>query len=239
MNFVSVLSTLVTFAFTYAVFRRYQLKGGTHLALWAFGLFLYGLGTLSEVLLGLAFNPWVLKLWYLTGAMLTAAWLGQGSIQLLVRRGNLARGLTYALALVSVVSLALVATAPLTGAESTFNITQPVSLQYKDILTRGGLMILLTILLNIYGTLGLVGGALLSAFMFWRKKVLAGRMFGNILIAAGALAPAMAGTLVKAGMADALYVSEFTGAVLMFSGFVLATAGKEVKTKPIVSARAA
>jgi len=45
--------------------------------------------------------------------------------------------------------------------------------------------------LNIYGTLALVGGAIYSAYIFWRKRVLFHRMIGNILIAAGALAPAM------------------------------------------------
>ncbi|MEI6289846.1 MAG: hypothetical protein WCP19_05385, partial [Chloroflexota bacterium] len=83
------------------------------------------------------------------------------------------------------------------------------------------------ILLNIYGTIGLVGGAAYSAYLFWRKQVLASRMFGNILIAGGAMFPAMAGTLVKAGFLDALYISELLGAVLMFAGFLLTTSGKE------------
>ena len=87
----------------------------------------------------------------------------------------------------------------------------------------------LTILLNIYGTLTLVGGALYSAYLFWRKKVLANRMFGNILIAAGALMPATAGTFVQAGLVDWLYLSELLGVLLMFSGFVLATASKPVE----------
>jgi hypothetical protein len=225
MNLIPFLSTLVTFVFAFAVLLRFRSKGGFHLLHWAFGLLLYGLGTLSEVILGFTFNEWVLKLWYLCGAILTAAWLGQGSIHLLVRKGSWATYLTYALGVVSVLALVLVALAPLTGLQSSFNPTLPVSTQYKEILTRSGPVILLTILLNIYGTLGLVGGALVSAFLFWRKKVLAGRMFGNILVATGALAPAMAGTLVKAGIFDALYVSEFIGVVLMYIGFVMATSG--------------
>jgi hypothetical protein len=60
-----------------------------------------------------------------------------------------------------------------------------------------------------------VGGAIYSAFLFWRKKILANRMFGNVLIAAGALSPAMGGTMLKAGYADMLYLSEFIGAILM------------------------
>jgi len=227
MNFIPVLSTLVTFSFAAAVFYRYRLRGGMHLLLWTFGLLFYGLGTLCEVIMGFAFNELVLKLWYLTGAMLTAAWLGQGSLHLLVRKGKWVTALTFVLSAVSVLALVLVFIAPLSGAQVNYNVAGTISQQYKAILTRSGLTIFLTILLNIYGTLGLVGGALYSAFLFWRKKILAGRMAGNILIAVGALSPALAGAFVKAGMLDALYVSEFIGALLMFAGFMLATTGKK------------
>jgi hypothetical protein len=49
------------------------------------------------------------------------------------------------------------------------------------------------------------------------------RVVGNLFIAIGALFPAMAGSQVKAGVVDALYISELLGAVLMFTGFILAT----------------
>ena len=221
MTFLPYLSTLVTFVFAVAVFNRYRQRGGPHLLLWAIGLLFYGLGTVSEIILSLTFNAFVLKLWYLMGAMLTAAWLGQGTLRLLVRKASLASILTWVLAAVSALALILVFLAPVTGAA--FDVTRPASEQYKDILTRDGLTITLTILLNIYGTLMLVGGAIYSAFLFWRKKVLANRMFGNILIAAGALSPALGGTFLKAGIADMLYASELVGAILMYIGFMLAT----------------
>ncbi len=102
---------------------------------------------------------------------------------------------------------------------------------------RSGPVILLTILLNIYGTLGLVGGALYSSFIFWRKRVLADRMLGNILIAAGALMPAMAGSMLNAGLADWLYLSEFVGVVLMYIGFLKATASRPVgEARQVVTA---
>ena len=221
MTFLPYLSTLVTFVFAVAVFNRYRQRGGPHLLLWAIGLLFYGLGTVSEIILSLTFNAFVLKLWYLMGAMLTAAWLGQGTLRLLVRKASLASILTWVLAAVSALALILVFLAPVTGAA--FDVTRPASEQYKDILTRNGLTITLTILLNIYGALMLVGGAIYSAFLFWRKKVLANRMFGNILIAAGALSPALGGTFLKAGIADMLYASELVGAILMYIGFMLAT----------------
>lgn len=226
MTYLPLLSTLVTFAFTAAVYYRYHQRGGAHLLLWSIGLLFYGLGTLSEVLLSLGYNPFVLKLWYLMGAMLTAAWLGQGTVHLLIRKGKTAIFLTWTLAAVSALAFALVMFAPV--ASASYNIALPASEQYKDILTRSGLTIALTILLNIYGTLGLVGGAIYSAFLFWRKKVLANRMFGNILIAMGALSPAMGGSLLKAGLADMLYLSELVGAILMFLGFQLATSPNAV-----------
>lgn len=224
MNYIPYLSTMITFAFVVAVYNRYRQHGGIHLLLWAVGLLLYGLGTLSEVILSLIFNVIVLKIWYLTGAMLTAAWLGMGTVHLLIRKGNTAEILTRVLAAVSVLALFLVLSAP--TLHGNYDVTHPASEQYKNILTRGGLTILLTILLNIYGTVTLVGGAIYSAFLFWRKKILANRMFGNILIAAGALSPAVGGSLLKAGLADILYLSEFVGAILMYVGFVMATRGK-------------
>lgn len=228
MHYVPVLSTVVTLAFALAVFLRYKERGGAHLLLWGIGLVFYGLGTFSEAVMLFTFDPWILKLWYLMGAMLTAAWLGQGSIHLLIRKKGVAPVLTAILGLVSVFAAVMVASAPITGAG--FDIRLPASSQYHDIMTRSSMMLVLTILLNTYGTIALVGGALYSAFLFWRKSVLANRMYGNILIAAGALMPAMGGTFIKIGLPDWLYMSEFLGAVVMFAGFIAATARQPVKT---------
>jgi hypothetical protein len=156
--------------------------------------------------------------------MLTAAWLGQGTVHLLIRKGSAARVTTWVLGAVSVLALFLVLSAP--SLSGNYEIARPASEQYKDFLTRGGLTVFLTILLNIYGTLTLVGGAIYSAFLFWRKRILANRMFGNVLIAAGALSPAVGGSMLKAGLGDMLYLSEFVGAILMYIGFVMATSGR-------------
>jgi hypothetical protein len=235
MHYIPFLSTLVTFAFAAAVFRSYLLKHGPHLLLWSLGLLWFGIGTLSEVILGLTFSGLVLKLWYLSGAMLTAAWLGQGTIHLLVRKHGVAWTLTGVLTAVSLLAATLVLLTPLTPAAASYNVTVAISSQYKDILTRSGLTIALTILLNIYGTLTLVGGAIYSAVIFWRKHVLLNRMIGNVLIAIGALAPAMAGSLVKMGWVDALYLSELIGVVLMYIGFIQATTVPVRVAAPVAS----
>jgi hypothetical protein len=224
MTYIPYLSTIVAFVFAAAVFRRYRQRGGSHLLLWAIGLIFYGLGTLSESILSLTPGIFVLRIWYLTGAMLTAAWLGMGTVHLLVRKGNVAQILTWILGAVSLLALVLVFLVPTTS--TSYDITRPASEQYREIFSSSGFLSYLlapTIILNLYGTITLVGGAIYSAFLFWRRRILVNRMFGNILIAAGALCPAMGGTFLRAGLADLLYLSEFIGAVLMFIGFMMAT----------------
>lgn len=239
MHYISILSTLVTFVFAVAVFDRYRRRKGTHLLLWGIGLVFYGLGTLSEAIMIFTFSEFAMKLWYLSGAMLTAAWLGQGTMHLLVRKRGVANILTGILTAVSLLAAFLVFTAPInSAAAAAYDVSAPLSEQYKEILVRSGPILLLTIILNIYGTITLVGGAIYSAYIFWRKRVLLDRMIGNILIAAGALMPAMAGTFVGAGLVDFLYLSEFLGVVLMYAGFVKATAQRPVDSKNAVPASA-
>jgi hypothetical protein len=235
MHYIPILSTLVTFTFAVMVFRRYLKRHGTHLLIWTIGLVFFGLGTLSEVILGLTFSGFMLRIWYLSGAMLTAAWLGQGTVHLLVRRHGLARTITLVLAAVSLLAAVLVLTAPLTPAAASYDVSGAISSQYKDILTRSVPTIILTILLNIYGTLALVIGAVYSAVIFFRKHILANRMVGSVLIAVGAMAPAMAGSFVTLGLPDLLYLSELVGVILIFIGFLRATTPVR-KNEAVVSA---
>jgi len=230
MHYLPILTTIITFVFAAAVFSRFRARHGAHLLFWGIGLVMYGLGALTEVVLLFTFNAAALKIWYLCGAMLTAAWLGQGTVNLLVRRRGVATTLNTILIIVSVLAVVLVLAAPITPAAATYNLSVPLSSQYREILTRSSLIILMTILLNIYGTFTLVGGAIYSAYIFWRKHVLFNRMVGNILIAAGAILPAMGGTFIKIGLPDFLYLSEFLGAILMYVGFLQATAIVPVKS---------
>ena len=146
-----------------------------------------------------------------------------------MRKPGLVKALNIGLAVVSVVALALVLLAPIHAqAAAAFVPGRAVSEQYKEIMGRNGLMIFLTIILNIYGTLLLVGGAIYSGYLFWRKRVLINRVAANILIAAGGMLPAMAGSFVQAGLLDWLYLSELLGVILMFLGFWQATVNKPV-----------
>ena len=234
LKYLPFISTLVTLLFAWAVFSRYRHKRGAHLLLWSIGLVFFAAGTFAEAYLALAWSDAMLRLWYISGAMLTAAWLGQGTVYLLVSREKVAHASAAALVVISILSIALIAIAKIDP--STFDPHIAISTQYKTMMERTGLVTLLTILLNIYGTVTLIGGAIYSAYLFWRKQILPHRVVGKILIAVGAMFPAAAGTLIKFGLSDYLYVSELIGGALMFAGFIAATSPQAVKQTQAVTA---
>jgi hypothetical protein len=125
---------------------------------------------------------------------------------------------------------------------SIFTSSQPISEQYRDIMpaiSDGGIVRLSTPFFNIYGLVTLVGGALYSTYLFWRKRVLPNRVIGNVLIAVGALTIASASTLTRLGYGSVLYIGELLAAVLMFSGFLLAAAPRRVSAEEDAHATAA
>ncbi len=231
-------SMLVTAIFAAAVLRRYVRRRRPYLLFWGLGLVFYGLGAFAEFYSTLAWSPLVFRLWYIGGALLTAAWLGQGTVFLLVRRGRIAFYLMVLLLIGSALAVIVMFNTPL-NAEA-FSPDRPLSVQYKTdreagivgILPEGALVRKLTPIFNLYGTVALVGGAIYSSWIFWRKRILPNRMIGNILIAVGALSPAFGGTLSRLGMPEFLYISELLGAVLMFIGFLQATAVPEAAPSP-------
>jgi hypothetical protein len=211
-----LISAIVSFVFAGLVFRRYARRRGPHLLLWGIGMTMYGIGGLCEAYFGArGWNPLVFRLWYLFGAMLVAAWLGQGTVYLLARE-RWANALMIALGIASLFGAYRVFTATLDPSAVTGGALSGAAI------ASGGVRVL-TPFFNVYGTVTLVGGALYSAYIFWRKRVLLHRVIGNVLIAAGAMLPAIGGGLSRFGMGGALYVSELLGAVLLFAGFIRAT----------------
>jgi len=215
------LSCIISFVFAYFVFRRYLLRKGPHLLLWGIGMVFYGLGAFCEAYYGLlGWNSLIYRLWYLFGAVLVAAWLGQGTVYLLASR-RWANGLMLLLGIGSLYGLARVFSAQLDPSLMTAGVHTGSELSGSAIVTPG--VRVLTPFFNLYGTVTLVGGAAWSAWIFWRKRILLHRTIGNILIAVGALAPAFGGTFSRFGVPSALYIGELLGAVLLFAGFIRAT----------------
>jgi hypothetical protein len=222
-----IASSVVIVLFVVLIFRRYRRRGSTPLLLWGIGLTMFGIASLAEAYSAVRWQPVVFRLWYLSGAMLNAAWLGQGTVFLLSRRARLAWILLGLLIVGSLVGGYFVFRTPVDGTH--FTVGAPLSAQYREILPPGATVRKLTPLFNIYGLLTLVGGALYSAWLVHRREDVPQRVVGNVLIAIGGLVLGFASTLVRLGWADYLYAAEFLAAASMFAGFLLATMGVPVR----------
>ena len=225
MSFMNTIlpfgSSLVSFGFAIVILRRYWKRKGLHLLLWGIGMIFYGIGGFCEGYFGAyGWNPFVFRMWYLFGAILVAAWLGQGTVYLLAKK-DWAHGLMVLLVLGSIYGAIRVFGAELDPGLMTASLHTGSEMSGHAIVTDG--VRSLTPFFNLYGTVALVGGAAYSAWIFWRKRVLLHRSIGNVLIAVGAMLPAFGGTFSRMGFSGALYISEFLGAILIFFGFVRAT----------------
>ena len=84
---IPLVSSILSFVFAALVFRRYLRRRGPYLLLWGIGMTFYAIGGFCEAYYGFwGWNPMVFRLWYLFGAILVAAWLGQGTVYLLAKR---------------------------------------------------------------------------------------------------------------------------------------------------------
>jgi hypothetical protein len=225
MNIVNTglpfVSFVVSLIFAFFVLKRYRERKGLHLLLWGIGMVFYGLGGFCEAFYGtFGWNSLVFRLWYLFGAILVAAWLGQGTVYLLAKR-KWAHVTMILLALGSVYGAIRVFAAQLDPGLMTTSLHTGSELSGHAIVTDG--VRVLTPFFNLYGTVTLVGGAAWSAWIFFRKRILLHRAIGNILIAVGAMLPAFGGTFSRFGVPSALYIGELLGAVIMFIGFIRAT----------------
>jgi hypothetical protein len=231
---LSLATTIVAAAFALHVFLRWRgvTKRGRHapyLLAWSFGLLLYAIGAACQMGLVFVWSPVLLGLWYWTGVLMTAAWLGQGTIYLLVRKGNFARNIGMVLVLISIMTLPWVLfllTYVPEGWAPGINLFS----HYKDMMHTEQLRAFVG-MLNAFGTVALAGGAIYSAVLFRRKQILRNRMIGNWLIAAGALIPATSGTLIKFGLSDLNYLALLVGILVIFAGYLLATQTQDAPAK--------
>jgi hypothetical protein len=219
------VSSFIMLVFTISVFHRWVVRRKDPFLFWGIGLAMFAIASFAEAFF--AFGRWsapVFFIWYLCGAVLNAAWIGHGTLLLLVRKPS-ARGVTIALILASLAATGLMIQAILKTNGAAYVPGVPIGEQYRSLMPaigNGGLVRLTTPFFNIYGLLTLVGGALWSAWLFKRKQVLPNRVIGNVLIAAGALSVAFAGTLTRLGVGTYLYLGELIAAGLMYAGFLIA-----------------
>ena len=77
--------------------------------------------------------------------------------------------------------------------------------------------------LNITGTLLLLGGSAWSIIKFWPKKEYRYRVWANVLIIIGPLVIAGAGSMARAGQTAGLYFAEMVASAILLAGFLMAS----------------
>ncbi len=207
-----LISAIVSLGFAAAVLDQFFARRKPYQLIWAIGLFMYFMSTGSEFWTQMwGLNEVIYRLWYLFGAILVAAYLGMGTVYLLVRR-RVAHTIMAVLVVVSLYAAFRVITASIDlGA---------ISVLSGQAMPQG--VRLLTPFLNSFGTVALVGGAVYSAWFFWRRRLMPHRVVSNILIAVGALLPAMGGTSLRLEAASlaVFYLLELLGIMVIFIGFL-------------------
>jgi hypothetical protein len=219
------ISTAIMIVFAASVLQRWYVRRSANFLFWGIGLTMFGLGSFAEAYLAIApFNAAIFFTWYVFGAALNAGWIGQGTLLLLIRKPWVRILTTTLLIAGSLVVLMLWFNTPLDPSQAISH--QPVSVWYRNVLPPAdqAYVRLTTPFFNIYGLVTLVGGALWSGYLFWRKRIMGNRVVGNILIALGALLIGSASTLTRFGIGEFLYVGELLAATLMFAGFRMAGA---------------
>jgi len=238
---LAMVTTIVGALFVLAVFNQYLSRRKPYQLVWTLGLLLYTAGTFLWLLReAFGTSSAVFRLWYLTGAMLVPAYLGTGTVWLLAPRG-FSRSVTIVLALASVVALVLALSVSMRSPLA--NLADVGALTAKDPVTGVSFfpayVVVLTILLNTYGTIALVGGALWSVWQAWRQRVAAGgptarrRAFSNSLVAVGAILPALGGSLEATAIPQPHLWMLLIGLVVLFAGFVASAEVFEWRAFPL------
>lgn len=213
VHYLPLVTTLVAVPFVVSLVRRHRARrSGPHLAWWAAGVACYGAGTAFESAITLVGNgPALNKAWYVAGALLGAYPLAQGTVYLLLsrERANLLSWITLPL-LAALVVLVLLSPIDESALEAHRPGGQAIAWTWVRYLTP---------LLNVYAAGFLVGGAIVSARRFSKDRALSHLALGNALIAAGALLPAIGGSIAKTGRVEALYVAELVGLLLIWAGY--------------------
>lgn len=213
-------TAVLGFGFTGLVFQQWRVRRRPHQAAWTVGLLFYAVAAAMEAWSEYrqAWDPTVYRFYIVLAASLVG-FLGLGSLYLVARRrlwGDIYMVFTLVAFVVFLVG-ALTANLRLDKLEPGVTVGGEAlgeSLSFPRVMS---------LFFNIPGSIFLLGGALLSIIRFARKKEYAYRMWANVLIAAGTLVIAFAGSRARLGDTTGLYPAEMFASILLLSGFLVAS----------------
>ncbi|MEK6782531.1 MAG: hypothetical protein AABY93_12545 [Bacteroidota bacterium] len=210
---IPILTTVLSGVFFVILYREWNSKNKpAYFFWWMIGVLCYGLGTLTESIVGI-FN-WsepVFRSWYILGALLGGFPLAQGSVYLIFKKS------TADVMMFSVVSIILIASVLVMMSPIDYSLVEPTRLTGRVLTWKN--VRLITPFVNIYAFIFLVGGAAYSAYRYSKDIKFKNRCIGNIFIAVGGLLPGIGGSFTKFGYTEVLYVTELLGIILIYMGY--------------------
>lgn len=213
IHYLPVITTGVAVAFTRVLYRHWKSSPSARYVMWwMIGVALYGVGTLTEALTAIfGWSEPVFRAWYISGAFLGAGPLAQGTVYLLLPKRVADRLAVAMLTYVSIASAFVVSTPIL------YDLVEPNRLSGEVMAWQW--VRLFSPLVNLYAVVFLIGGAVWSAWKYWRRGDAVSRVKGNVLIAIGAILPGIGGSYARAGVVEVLYVTELIGLLLIWAGY--------------------
>jgi hypothetical protein len=223
----AIINVLVTGLFAGMVLRQYLRRQRMYQLYWSIALSMAFLATVAYVLM-LVVQPTTtvgtifFRVYYIFGAELMPSWLGLGSIAL-VASARAARICAIALGIVSIVAAALILIATIDMQK----LSQIAGTPGTGILLTGPWLIA-TITLNSLGVIAVAGVAIYSGWKLLRRHTsVAGfrplnLLWANVLILAGTLLIAVAGTLARFfGVESTFWLVMAVGWIVFFVGVLL------------------
>lgn len=210
---------LIGFVYVALLVRQWLQRKKPHQLAWAVGFLLYAIAAVMEAWSERtgAWDPTVYRIYIVLAASLVG-FLGLGTLYLISKHPMW--GHAYLAFLIVCMGVFLY------GAFTT-------ELLYDKLvpgITVGGTALgpggsfprVMSLPLNITGTLLLLGGSALSILRFLPKREYRYRVWANVLIIVGTLVIAGAGSMARAGRTTGLYPAEMVASAILLAGFLMA-----------------
>ena len=212
IDYIPIFTTILSLYFFIEIFKHYFSKRKQYLLWWMLGVVTFGLGTSSASLHALiGYNELNLRFWYIIGALLGGFPLAQGTVYLLFSK-KFADRTTFFFVSYIIIAAIFVMLAPI-------SIPENFDGRLTGKVFEWSWVRLFSPLINLYAFLFLVGGAIYSAYKYFKMKNLQYRVYGNAAIAIGGILPGIGGSFTRAGYVEVLFVTELIGLALIYLGY--------------------
>lgn len=212
IEFLPIITTILAVFFTRDIYQHWRQRRTKYLLWWTIGIVNFGLGTLLEsinILFG--WSEFLLKFWYISGALLAGYTLAQGTVYFLLSEKFGNWSVIFWLTYVTVAAVCVIICPIAIPENFTYKLSGEV-FQWQWVRYFSPFI-------NAYSFVFLFGGAIYSANKYFNRISREERFIGNIYISFGTLLPGVGGFYTKLGYVEVLFVTEMIGLFLIYRGY--------------------